>query len=435
MGLFNLFKKKNKQQVDKQIEKIQSQLPQSVDIKEIKSQSKDIGKTFYMSIDDVVIVPGRGTMVVGTIQGGNVESYDTAYLIKSNGEKIETCILLIEPKGDNATGLLLRGIRQLDVNKGDIISATENLPSHVKLSDQIKATDTSDVDLSSVMEPFARPSSGFYSESLEQEKKDALEKVLAEGSIGEKFLLDYLLRDVTISGGYFNLKHYGDQAHMEWVKKGDIVRALSKTDDKKIVEKLSEILMLMGRENQFATIFQPSVAETLGNLKAYEALEKFIASGQNVPAILLSKDILRLHKLGVAEKSENTRDENGYTPLHRAVSAKDAELVKKLLESGADIDVVCSRGEYSIGQTALYRAVDSKNTEIAKLLIEHKANLSAADLSGTFPLQKAAAMGMLDIVKLLIDNGADKQQKTLTGKTALMWAEQNGHASIAALLK
>jgi ankyrin repeat protein len=69
------------------------------------------------------------------------------------------------------------------------------------------------------------------------------------------------------------------------------------------------------------------------------------------------------------------------------------------------------------------------------MLIKYKANLSATDFNTTFPLQRAAAIGNYEIAKLLVDNGADKQQKTQFGKTALMWAEENGHTQVAALLK
>jgi len=293
--------------------------------------------------------------------------------------------------------------------------------------------------LNTMIEPFTRKQDGLlYDSKLVQDRKEALIKILAEGNQGEKFLLNFLLRDVTISDGYFSLKYYGEGAHNEWYKKQKIVLALSCTSDKTIIHKLSEILILKGKENQFASVFQPAVAETLGKLKAYETLEKFIASGQIVPAVFLAKDILRLYKAGISEKEENKHDENGRTPLHNAVIKGDTKLVEKLISDGADIDVMCSRGD-DLGETALYKAVVNNNLEIVKLLIEHKANLSATawsgSFAGTFPLQRAAAMGLFDIAKLLIDNGADKQQKTLTGKTALMWAEQNGHRNIAALLK
>jgi hypothetical protein len=326
---------------------------------------------------------------------------------------------------------------KLGITQRDIKAAIRQVKDEVKNTPQEHVEKQScggKIKFDKIITPFTQSESGFYDEKLESAKKESLKKILAAGNTGEKFLLDFLMRDVTVSGEYFNLNYYGDYANSEWYKKQEIVLALSCTTDKTIINKLSEILMLKGKENQFWTVFQPAVAETLGNLKEYSSLERYINSGQNVPAVLLSKDILRLYKTGVLEKMENIRDEKGHTPLHNAVIKEDAVLVQKLLADGVDIDIICSRGE-ELGKTALYIAVAGANLEIVKLLIEHKANLSAAAWNGTFPLQRAAAMGQFDIVKLLIANGANKQQKTLTGKTALMWAEQNGHANIAALLK
>jgi len=285
-----------------------------------------------------------------------------------------------------------------------------------------------------IIAPFIQSDASlFYNSESEQTKKEALRKILSEGIEGEKFLLEFLLRDVTIVDGYFLLKFYGDSAHNEWVNKNIILKALSSTSEKSIIEKFTEILLCKGKEPQFYSIIQPTIAEILGKMKEYNALGKLILSDQNSPAVLLAKDILRLYEAGVIDKSENLRDEYGCTPLHNAVITKDSELVKKLINSGADLDTVLSIGE-NIGQTALFLAVVGGNLDIVKMLIEHGANVNASDNTG-FPLQRAAAMGFYDIAKLLVDNGANKQQKTLTGKTALMWAEKNNHTNIVALLK
>jgi hypothetical protein len=92
---------------------------------------------FYMPVEDVFVVTGRGTIATGQIQGGSVKNGDTAYIIKNGGQTIQTKIMSIEAfgkKGDTAgigdnAGLLLRGIARNDVAKGDVISATEKLPA------------------------------------------------------------------------------------------------------------------------------------------------------------------------------------------------------------------------------------------------------------------------------------------------------------------
>ena len=51
------------------------------------------------------------------------------------------------------------------------------------------------------------------------------------------------------------------------------------------------------------------------------------------------------------------------------------------------------------------------------------------------PLHKAASMGHLEIVRILLENGADPTPKDKWGKTALEQAEAEGHAEVAALIR
>lgn len=57
--------------------------------------------------------------------------------------------------------------------------------------------------------------------------------------------------------------------------------------------------------------------------------------------------------------------EEGYTLLHIAVDAKNIEVVKILIEAGADVTI-----EDPFGETALQWAIEFSNLEIAKLLID-----------------------------------------------------------------
>ena len=60
------------------------------------------------------------------------------------------------------------------------------------------------------------------------------------------------------------------------------------------------------------------------------------------------------------------------------------------------------------------------------------------NLLGGAPLTVAAKNGSTDLVKLLLDNGADRGLRTGLGKnkkTAIMLAEENGHTEVAKLLR
>jgi len=289
-------------------------------------------------------------------------------------------------------------------------------------------------DFSPTIEPFLRRKGLRYSEKDEEEKTLALATILGHGVDGERFLVDFLVRDVTISDNRFLLKQYGDFAHAEWLKKRTIIRALANAKNPYVVEKLAEYLMCVGAENQFAVILQPAVAETLGRLNAYDALERLTKSGQRVPAVQLCRDILRLRDAGAINNPLNRRDNLGYAPLHDAVDKKDRAVIADLLDRGADIDVIRSDGD-SLGQTALYMAAVGKDSEMVRLLLSRGANANIQDMSYSSPLQRASAMGLGEIVTLLVDGGADVNIKTLSGKTPLIWAEQNGHRQIADYLR
>lgn len=57
--------------------------------------------------------------------------------------------------------------------------------------------------------------------------------------------------------------------------------------------------------------------------------------------------------------------------------------------------------------------------EVAELLIKSKANVNATDLWKFTPLMEAAAKGKIEIVKLLLANGADKEKKNRDGNRAI----------------
>jgi ankyrin repeat protein len=54
---------------------------------------------------------------------------------------------------------------------------------------------------------------------------------------------------------------------------------------------------------------------------------------------------------------------------------------------------------------------------------------------GFTPLMHAAHAGNLELVRLLLENGADPNAKNGEGKTPLMFARENGRAEVAELLR
>jgi ankyrin repeat protein len=96
----------------------------------------------------------------------------------------------------------------------------------------------------------------------------------------------------------------------------------------------------------------------------------------------------------------NFRYRSNTTPLHPASGYSELEIVRYLVEHGADLD---ERNED--GDTALHFAVFGK-TANAKYLIDSGANVNARNNEGKSPLNYAYEQGEMEIYDYLIAHGA-----------------------------
>ncbi|MBD5411748.1 MAG: ankyrin repeat domain-containing protein [Treponema sp.] len=130
----------------------------------------------------------------------------------------------------------------------------------------------------------------------------------------------------------------------------------------------------------------------------------------------------------------------GNFALMIASSKGYTEIVKLLIDNGADVNK-----RSCIGSTALYSALDSEewgviknqSLKIVALLINAGADVNVKDVQGSTPLSIAAARGYYDIVQLLLENGANANERGHGpfGSTALDMAEMGGHKNIMNLLR
>ena len=116
----------------------------------------------------------------------------------------------------------------------------------------------------------------------------------------------------------------------------------------------------------------------------------------------------------------NELDKCGYTPLLRAIEKGNSELVTLLLDREADINQVKKNGE-----TPLYRAVSQGNSEVVELLLDRGADVNKeSKRTRETPLFKAAANDRADLVNTLLNFRADVKQEW-KGKQALKDALKN----------
>lgn len=131
----------------------------------------------------------------------------------------------------------------------------------------------------------------------------------------------------------------------------------------------------------------------------------------------------------------NAASPRGGTALHTASGAGDDTAVSALLERGASVDARDRSGE-----TALSLAVYFRHRSTVALLLARGASANTANTDlGMTPLH-IAAHGMdagadVEIIKLLIANGAQVNARDLRGHTALRIAARGGEKEAAAILR
>lgn len=143
---------------------------------------------------------------------------------------------------------------------------------------------------------------------------------------------------------------------------------------------------------------------------------------QNLRAVelLIEKDA-DLHRCETAQ---------GSSPLLMAANVGNPEVVKTLLEAGADPEI---KGIF--GQTPLIRAVIEEHFEVLALLLEYGCLLDRRDDSGNTALMHAVEDGQLEMVKAIIYAGVDVSLKNEAGMGLLQIAEASEQSAVARFLK
>ena len=107
---------------------------------------RDLDKPFLLPIEDVFSIEGRGTVVTGRIERGKARINDEVEIVglKDTAKSVITGIEMFNKSlqegmaGDNA-GILLRGIRKEDVERGQVIAKPGSVKPHTKFEAQIYA--------------------------------------------------------------------------------------------------------------------------------------------------------------------------------------------------------------------------------------------------------------------------------------------------------
>ena len=100
---------------------------------------------FLMPIEDVFTISGRGTVVTGRVERGQVRVNDKVEIVGLKDETTETVVTGTEmfhktleyaEAGDNV-GCLLRGVAKKDVERGQVLAAPKSIHPHTKFVGQV----------------------------------------------------------------------------------------------------------------------------------------------------------------------------------------------------------------------------------------------------------------------------------------------------------
>jgi elongation factor Tu len=110
----------------------------------IPTPERDTDKTFLMPIEDVFSISGRGTVVTGRIERGVVNIGDEIEIVGIKDTQLTTCtgvemfrkLLDSGEAGDNV-GVLLRGTKREDVERGQVLAKKGTINPHTKFEAEI----------------------------------------------------------------------------------------------------------------------------------------------------------------------------------------------------------------------------------------------------------------------------------------------------------
>ena len=110
----------------------------------IPTPERDNDKPFLMSIEDVFTITGRGTVVTGRVERGQLKLNDTVEIvgIRDTKSTVVTGIEMFRKQldyaeaGDNA-GVLLRGIAREEVERGQVLAKPGSVTPHKKFKAEV----------------------------------------------------------------------------------------------------------------------------------------------------------------------------------------------------------------------------------------------------------------------------------------------------------
>ena len=111
----------------------------------IPTPERPVDQPFLMPIEDVMTISGRGTVVTGRVERGQLKVQDTVEIVGLSSEAKSTVVTGVEmfrktldeaEAGDNV-GVLLRGTQRNEVERGQVLAKPGSIHPHTKFTSQV----------------------------------------------------------------------------------------------------------------------------------------------------------------------------------------------------------------------------------------------------------------------------------------------------------
>ena len=127
----------------------------------------------------------------------------------------------------------------------------------------------------------------------------------------------------------------------------------------------------------------------------------------------------------------NAQRDDLWTPLHLAIKVGKLKVARMLLDHQADVNARNDDSQAPLHLLSIWEAPHDENdgSDLAKLLLQRGANVNEKDKDNATPLHLASYHRRLEIVRVLLDHGANPEVENNLGKIPLqivMWS--NGDA-------
>lgn len=184
-------------------------------------------------------------------------------------------------------------------------------------------------------------------------------------------------------------------------------------------------------ENYGGTFADPALQQAAGALRAGETdvaltaaasarerIDDANPNGQTLLKLAIKRNDERAVK-GLLALGANPNHPSDAAPVAAAVEMANAEVVRALVDAGADPNGTAN------GESALWRAALGDRREVAELLLQRGASIDRGNRDGMTPALAAVKADNYRMALFLLQHGANPAAKTLSGTGLAEWARRS----------